>query len=232
MKGIKGRGKAKVKREGLKKGIVVGVLAAVLLVSAVTVASAFWYPPEYNDSLPEHCSIVWDLDHDNVMYKAPHGETGSVDISGGSSVVWRAENSAIPAGGVYFPARTWYVGLDFTNVDETNKCVKVYIGSWNDSAKTFSSAGESRWEEFKANQIWKFFQIWNVEGFIVPEGEYLALKIKSETDVKVDTEEADCWLLWVPDDPAYPIPELPTFILTSVGLLTLAGYVGLRRRNA
>jgi len=35
----------------------------------------------------------------------------------------------------------------------------------------------------------------------------------------------------LPGDPCAPVPELPTIILLSVGLLTLAGYVGLRRKK-
>jgi hypothetical protein len=212
--------------EWMKRGIVVIVLAAVLLVSMVTAANAFWYPPEREDEIPEHCTIVWDLDHDNVMYKSPHDETGSVVISAGGSEVWKAENSAIPDEGVYFPARTWYVGLHFTGVGDPQKNYTVHVGSWNGT--TITSAGESGWQKFHTSPRYEVISI-VADGFTVPKDEYLALQIESETDVTVDTDGGKCWLLWVPDDPAYPVHELPTFILTSVGLLALAGYVRWRR---
>lgn len=33
------------------------------------------------------------------------------------------------------------------------------------------------------------------------------------------------------DEPENPVPELPTIVLFSIGLIALAGYVGLRRRK-
>jgi hypothetical protein len=231
IEGMKGRGKAKVKREGgekmegMKKGIVVGVLAAALLVSMVTAASAFWYPPEREDEIPEHNTIVWDLDHNKVMYKSPHDETGSVDISAGGSEVWRADNSA--GGSVYFPARTWYVGLQFNSVEDSGKKYTVHVGSWN--GMTFTSAGESGWQKFWTNSPYKIDSI-VANGFTVPEDEYLALKIESETSVTVTTDGGKCWLLWPLDDPNYPIPEFTT-IAIPVGIALLAGFFFLRRKR-
>ncbi len=65
-------------------------------------------------------------------------------------------------------------------------------------------------------------------------GERLAVRISwSSTDTIWIYYSADkpSTLTTPPSDPGYPVPELSTLILFSTGLLALAGYVGLGRKN-
>lgn len=69
------------------------------------------------------------------------------------------------------------------------------------------------------------------------KGESLKLKLNwsSDRDPAVDLDvqcgDGKTKLSSPPTDPGYPIPELSTLVLSSVGLLALACYVVYRRRN-
>ena len=71
--------------------------------------------------------------------------------------------------------------------------------------------------------------------FTVPKGDYLALRIANPeagaADLVIKTGEDNSYLTSPKTDPGYPIPELSTFILFSVGLLALAGYIWLKKRD-
>ena len=58
-----------------------------------------------------------------------------------------------------------------------------------------------------------------------PSSEILRIHYKAELD-------SDSWITSPPTDPGYPVPELSTIILFSMGLLLLGGYVWLKRRRA
>ena len=198
----------------LKKSIVVCLLAAALLVSMVGMASA---------------DVTWDLDDDGVMYKEPHSETDSVTVTSGSSYVWRAEYPAQPAEGVCFPSgRVWGAFLEVSE-NLTGKCT-AYFGYWDGS--TFHTTGNS-------GTHWSYNSYWHrndlsisSQEFTVPHGNYLALKIENTGDSSFTvTTDGDSECKWSEDTPPYPVPELPTIILMSTGLLALFGYVAYRRRN-
>ena len=58
------------------------------------------------------------------------------------------------------------------------------------------------------------------------EGEYLAFKVTNLDQVLIiETEEGASWISSPSADPGYPIPELPTIVLMSTGLLALTGFV-------
>ncbi len=74
--------------------------------------------------------------------------------------------------------------------------------------------------------------------FTVPKGGRLAVEVywgsspKGDLEIHCNPSGAHASKLTSPSsDPGYPVPELSTLILFSVGLLVLAGYVALRRNN-
>ena len=192
-----------------KKGIVVIVLAAALVVWMVGIVSAN--------------SITWELDQNGIMYKGDHTEAGSVTILAEGSQVWKSENPATPDGGVYFSAETWTGRLTTTVTDYT-----VDIGYTTDGLDFTSNGGDTGGHDYFSNggSYWYL----DANGFTVPQGKSLALKVTATSALTVTTDGTSC-VIWPEDQPNYPVPELPTIILMSAGLLALMGYVGYRRRN-
>nr|QNO53220.1 hypothetical protein HNLOENAD_00020 [Methanosarcinales archaeon ANME-1 ERB6] len=200
------------------KGIVVVVLAAALLVSMVGVASA---------AAPQ----IWYLDNEThtvtgkTMEKTIGTQSGNVTIPVGGSQIWLAGNDA--ECDVTFPSGAWVIETK-TALDE-GKCT-IQVGRWDTStgwnaiptttAATVTWTGHILKVELQTGSA-------TIEG-----GDYLALKIENDDTAEhtVDTDGSSS--LRSPDtDPGYPVPELPTIVLTSVGLLALAGYVEWRRKK-
>jgi hypothetical protein len=209
-------GEIKKKMNKTKKGIVAFLLAAALLISMVGMASAN--------------SIKWDLDNNGVMYSGTHTETGSVTITQTNSQVWRAENDAKPAGGVYFPAEIWQGRLT-TNEDLAGKYT-VDIGYSDAGGTNFNSNGVTGSQtEYKSSQGASLFNI-DADGFTVPQNKYLALKVINTGDPSFTvTTTGNSYVVWPGETPVYPYPELPTIILMSTGLLALLGFVVYSRRR-
>ena len=212
---------ASLKNASRKKSIVAFLLAAALLILAVGIASA---------------AQTWDFDHDDVMYKGEaHTETGTVtigEVGGGGSNIWRSEHAAQVDEGVAFDAETWNGQLECTD-PSLNKKFTVEIGIWNGSS--FTSKGKSA--EYDLNHWVGFGRAYQLSasGFTVPNGQWLAARVNSTgTEDFTLITDGSCYITYPPDHPDYPVPELPTIILMSTGLLALAGYVVYsrsRRRN-
>ena len=204
-----------------KKGIVAFLLAAVLLVSMVGMASAN--------------SIKWDLDSGTplIMWKPDHTESGSVSFGDGDIKVWRADTSAVPDEGVYFLSEQWQGRLT-TNEDLAGKYT-VDIGYSNADGSGFVSNGvtgsQTSYNSGMGASNFAIGTTTGANGFTVPQGKYLALKVTASGASFTVTTTGNSYVVWPKDDPDYPYPELSTLVLLSVGLLTLIGYVGLRRRR-
>ena len=108
----------------MKKGIVAFLLAAALLVSMVGIVSAL--------------SQTWDLDHDDIMYKTAHAETGTKTINGWTSNVWQADQVA--QCDCTFQEANWDVTLERTNTYSA-QLVTARIGVWDGT--TFIHKGAS-----------------------------------------------------------------------------------------
>ena len=141
---------------------------------------------------------------------------------------WEAEpaqsNLTIGAG-------TWELYLEYylpPSGGEGNLEMEVWNGSRRVAygSKYFQSGGSGSIHLFMTNGISADFK----------KGESLKLKMNwspeiPPTPIKVYCGDGKTKLSSPPTDPGYPIPELNTFVLSSVGLIALAGYVVYRRRN-
>ena len=195
-----------------KKGIVALILAAALLVSMVGMASAN--------------SQTWDLDSDDLMYKTANAESGTKTISASGSNRWTADQAAQCA--CTFQAVNWDLTLERTNSDSGQQ-FKAEVGIWDGG--TFTSKGNAI-GSFSGASTYINLKI-GVSTFTVPKDGYLALKITEQSGQSLIVKTyLGCSHLSCPrDEPDYPVPELPTIILMSTGLLALFGYVVYRRRN-
>jgi hypothetical protein len=75
-------------------------------------------------------------------------------------------------------------------------------------------------QDFNAED-WLAVRLWWIDA---PEGKILRIYYKAKTD-------RDSYITSPSSDPGYPVPELPTIILFSTGLIALAGYVLLTKRR-
>ena len=194
-----------------KKGIVVFLLTAALLISMVGMASAY--------------SQTWDLDHNNIMYKTARDESGTRTISALGSNVWRAQQVSQ---GCTFETVNWDVTLKRTNTDSDQQ-VTANIGVWDGTTFTPKGTGTNSFSGTDDIVDISF----NVPTFTVPTGKYLALRVTEDSGNQLIIKTyLGCSHVTCPrDDPVYPYPELPTIILMSTGLLALMGYVAYNRRR-
>ena len=199
-----------------KKGIVAFILAAALLVSIVGIGIA---DPD----------VTWAFDKDVIMYRQPHTESGEVSIAAGASTIWPAANSAQVDEGVPFTAQTWSGQLEAKEPSTDKKCT-VEIGIYDGSSFTPKGTSSEIVLNNTAGQGVLIIGL-SVSAFTVPKNQWLAARVHN-TGTKSFTLVTDgsCYVTYPPDT-NYPYPELSTLVLLSIGLLTLIGYVGLRRRN-
>ncbi len=161
-------------------------------------------------------------DQVKVMYKGAIVTPGLVDVTNG--VVWLANESAIydvPFSG------NWNVSLRASSSSDCQ--VTAYIGVVNGTS--FTPYGNRSLIVSGVTQ--KNFSI-NATDFTVPEGEYLALRVVrtfGSATVRVAADGINSGIVSPPTDPGYPVPELSTIVLMSVGLLALVGYVAWRRKR-
>ena len=210
----------------IKKSIVVCLLTAVLLVSMAGMASALsqeWYLTDFPES-PSVSGAKYRMEKDSG--------TGEDVAAFSGSKVWIAATS----GGANQPAENtvdmsgiWTGKLKGVDGGDTTT---LYIGILNPDTGTFTSKGS---QEFALTATPAVYDISiATTGFTIPAGDYLAVKISSPVTVTIYTTgdpNSDTYVTSPQTDPDYPVPELPTIILTSAGLLALLGYVGYRRRD-
>ena len=185
------------------------VVAAVLLISMVGMASA--------------ASQRWDLDSDGVMYKGEHEEEGYVFIDrDGDFYIWTADQAAQTT--VPFAAKTWTGYLDDSGMGWN---YEVEIGYSDADGANFVSKGSA------SVLVSRDFTI-AAPAFDVPEGKYLALKVTNNDiqDPMYIYTDGDSYVSYPEDYPDYSVPELPTVLLMSIGVLALIGYVAYRRKSS
>ena len=204
------------------------IIVASLLPSVVS-AEADVRPMWYLDN---------DLDEnpgwaDHIMYQSPDGEpvnTEDLSVKVGSEawIIWRADQSALVD--VAYGDMPWegkMMLVEGNSADLGN--IVLQLGYIDDAA--FTDVGETTLADGDVKPWGAFFHIDVGYGFVIPEGNYLALKVinNSEDAINVRTGSSHAWLKAPTTDPQYPIPELATIALVAAGLVFLGGYV-LRRR--
>ena len=165
-----------------------------------------------------------------IMYKENMSKPeGTVAVSDSSSTIWKAnEPAAVDVG---FPAGTWTGTITLSEAFTSDKTFTVEVGSYGGS--TFTSAGLQTCTG--DGSITTFSLDIPATAFDISKDDYLALNITNPSDgsaaLVVKTGDGNSYVISPETDPGYPVPELPTLILFSTGLIALAGYVLLTRRR-
>ena len=122
--------------------------------------------------------------------------------------------------------------LTLDSVFPEGESFTVEIGSWNGSIIT--SATDPPHSIAGDGGDWYVISF-TADAFTVSTGGWLAFRIDNpvagDADLVVKTGQDYSRVKSPIADPGYPIPELPTIILLTTGLVFLAGYFGLKRRN-
>ena len=226
-----------------KKSIVVCLLAATLLVSMVGMASAVIQTWTFEDTNYGEASAL-DGQTPHVLDETMHvtgGCSGSyteVTISNGHPAWWYDKKAQVNG--------------SFGTSAENNWQLKIYHPSDLAGKKLFGEV----WLVWDNGTLVK--KLASGSGTIkagygttsvdLPDnpGENQDFKVDQRLAVKVYTDDATGFKIYYagvsgcselespPSDPGFPVPELPTIILMSTGLLALAGFVVYsrsRRRN-
>jgi hypothetical protein len=202
-----------------KRSVLVILVAAVLLSSMVGMASAVsqnWYMTNIDQS-------------DNYqMHKTSGYGTLPVTISAGQSKVWVADEyvtvNQIDMSG------TWNVNITVWNVGPPGEA-KFRVDIGNLSGGYFTSKGNADFTAYMSLLETKVFtgNIGTTD-HTIGQDDYLAIRVTDypgfiNIQVLTEGEVSPSYITSPSADPGYPVPELPTVLLTSIGLLALAGFV-------
>ena len=224
----------------LKKAVVLGLLMIVVagLLPSVVSAEADVRPMWYLDN---------DLDDspgwaDNIMYQSPDGEPVntedlSVEVGSGEWVIWRADQPALVdiafvcGEDVTWDGKATLVKGDIELTDLTKNMV-AQLGYIDGTG--FTDVGNVTLSDGTEQGFGVVYHIDVGDGFVVPEDNYLALKVINNNvgAINVRTGSGHSWLRAPSAVPQYPIPEIATIALVAAGLIGLGGYLGIRRRKA
>jgi hypothetical protein len=153
----------------------------------------------------------------------------TVTVANDGSTIWKADEPA--AVDVGFPAGNWTGKITLSKLFASDETFTVEVGSYEDS--TFTSAGLQTCTG-ATDKITFSLEI-PATAFDISNGNYLALNITNPSDgsgdLVIKTGGGNSYVTSPSSDPAYPVPELSTLILFSAGLLILAGYAYMGRRN-
>ena len=164
------------------------------------------------------------------MSKTLNATKTSKSLNYTETMWWYAEypaqcNLTFPAGG------DWIVRIDHEQRGGWNWSADVYKVASNDTAISFASETENA-SNTKSGVTTITCHQGAVQTFNIASGDRLALRIKHDDS----TEEVTTYyynastgrlsnLTSPSSDPGYPVPELSSLILLSIGLLVFVGYV-------
>jgi parallel beta-helix repeat protein/predicted outer membrane repeat protein len=199
---------------------------------AITDMGAYEYAP----SAPQ----LWYLDSEITpagyqMEKGDgpgdNGQTGSTNIGSGESAVWLADQAALCD--VTFPNGSWVAEIR-TDADwgTGGDMCGVSVGGWNIDTGWYEiptlNVTQITWD----NEVNILKILLKTEAATIYQDDYLALSIKNNDSSSHTIYTEGRSSLRSPDtDPGYPIPGLASGLLLGFGLLSLAGYLGLKKRK-
>ncbi|MDD5093367.1 MAG: hypothetical protein PHV74_03170 [Dehalococcoidia bacterium] len=207
-------------RRGLIVMIAVVLSALVLMATGIAMAAT---PSQH-----------WKLDNDKQMERETglgnDGQSDSVSIPKSTTVIWLADEAAQPATGVTFPNGSWVTHLCLDSNWSGNMTIRV--GSWdgaNFTPFTISGTASMTWDSGKQQLAYQT----QTGSETIAQNDYLALEItNNDANSSHSIMTNGCSELQSPcSDPGYPTPEIATGIMVALGVLGLAGYVFIRRKQ-
>ena len=182
--------------------------------------------PPQNGTFTVGGAQAWYLHNDTQMYKGNMSKpAGTLTIPNDGTTNWTANEAATVE--VVFPAGNWTGWLTLNKSFTVDENFTVAVGSYNTTTSIFTSAGS---QNFTGESGKTAFSLnISANGFTVPKGNYLALNVTNppagSDNLVIMTGGGNSFITSPETDPGYPVPELSSIILFSVGLLALAAYI-------
>lgn len=182
--------------------------------------------PPQNGTFTVGSARAWYLHNDTKMYKGNMSKPeDTLTILNGSSINWTANEAATVD--VEFPADYWTGWLKLNTPFADTENFTVAVGSYNTTTSNFTAAGT---QNFSGDGFKTAFSLnISADKFTVPKDNHLALNVTNppagSADLVIMTGGGNSFITSPETDPGYPVPELNSIILFSVGLLALAVYI-------
>jgi hypothetical protein len=166
---------------------------------------------------------TWYLHNNSTMYRTTTNPAGNLTIATSSFNLWIADEPAQI--NLSFPAGIWTGGITLETALPPGQNFSIEVG--NCSGGIFTASGS---DTINGDGNTSFdFRI-TADSFSISKNDYLAVNItNATTDIEVKTGGTHSYITSPDTAPAYPIPELPSIFLFTIGLLMLAGFVRRRR---
>ena len=219
--------------------VLIMVSATAQMVSAA--GEQTWYFTD-EDALEPHSSDS-DITHHKNMTKGVEGGDVTITLQPGKRVWLYADQLA--QCDVGFPEDKWSVAywvkaLNSSEAGDGRVYTRLcYIDSAGNPTMASNSVSEAIINPTNIEEIVEDrFTNGDVTAFTVPEGGRLAIEVYWGSsplgNLEIHCNPPDKYASNVTSpstDPGYPVPELPTIILVSAGLLILAGYAYMGKRS-
>lgn len=174
----------------------------------------------------------WYLHNDDVMYKGVTNKTeGSVSIGASASNIWIADEAA--TADVTFSGSAWTGQVVFTSAPTGGGSPHTFtmeIGYSTDGSDFTAGGPDATLTGDGTATVFPYTT--DAASFTVTNGKYLALRLTNNSGSSYSVTTGLTWSYTdsPSSDPGYPVPELPTIILLSLGLAGLGIYYWLRKR--
>ena len=211
------------------------LVMAVLAISVQVVGAAdsqSWYFTNTDASAP----VYSGADYNKIMTKGVEGDDVTITLVPEERVWFYADEVA--QCDVTFPAGSWSVAywINVTNSTDSDKTITTRLHGINSTGFRLSGSTGYKTGTYKTQTSGSLEEVVELlnpdEGFIIPEGGRFAIEVlwasnaAGNLEIHCNPTDKHASNVTSPSsDPGYPVPELSTLVLLSVGLLTLAGYV-------
>ena len=227
----------------LRRLIGIWVLGVVVLAMVQVVGanpdSQTWYFTNTEASVPIYAGSP-TVDYQRVMTKGVKGGDTVITLAPGERVWFYADQ--LTQCNVGFPAGVWDTVCWVKALDSGDLGKRVYIrlqGIDSEGNKISGSHGYAEgWSTIKTlGGLEEISKALNPESFTIPEGGRFAVEVLwsgevGELEIHFNPSGDPVSKTTSPSsDPGYPVPELPTVILFSTGLIALTGYILLTKRR-
>lgn len=215
-----------------RRSVFVIVSAVILLVSLVGTASALnqtWY-------MLNTGSGATGADYE-MQKDGGEGTTLYVEIDKDVSKIWAADQAVAVDGGIDMNAVwTGNIRLYVTQYGTHSASLQVDIGVLSSvGGFTLKDSNSDSWDTTGIKNMPLSFTL---DDLALAKDEYLALKLTNTHGtnwVRIHTadggDKSPSYITYPLNNPDYPVPELSTLLLTSVGMLMLGGFVVYSRRR-
>jgi len=188
----------------------------------VSAGSQSWYLTDRTAGVPGDANYFID--------KGSGAGTSNVSMGTGAHPIWAANEAAAVTCDM---SGTWHVHIEFNGITG-GETVDANVDIGVISGGSWDWKGWCSVQELTSADSILDVDI-DVSDLTIDTGDYLAMDVWQHKggsgDEEIVVTNGESYVESPNTDPGYPVPELGSLVLFSVGLLALAGYVWQRRRN-